>query len=57
MVEKTKVSMIRELTREFRIKQGSAKARWVNNQLNRMSKNNVAEQYKRLKGKIENRNN
>jgi hypothetical protein len=49
---KTKACMVSELRREFLKKQGSAKARWVSNQLNKMSKEEVAEQYKRLKGKV-----
>jgi len=49
---KTKVCMVSELRREFLKKQGSAKSKWVSNRLNKMSKEDVAEQYKRLKGKV-----
>lgn len=49
---KTKVCMVSELRKEFLKKQGSAKAKWVSNKLNKMSKEDVAEQYKRLKGNV-----
>lgn len=49
---KTKYSMILELKKEFLKKQGSVKAKWVSNKLNKMKKTDVAEQYRRLKGNI-----
>jgi predicted transcriptional regulator len=52
MVEKTKARMIAELKSEFLRKQGSEKARWVSNKLRKSSKDDVEEQYRRLKGNI-----
>jgi predicted transcriptional regulator len=52
MVEKTKARMIAELKSEFLRKQGSEKARWVANKLRQSSKDNVEEQYRRLKGNV-----
>ena len=52
MVEKTKTRMIAELKAEFLRKQGSEKARWVTNKLRKSSKDNVEEQYRRLKGNV-----
>jgi len=49
---KTKSRMIAELKSEFLKKQGSEKARWVSNKLAKSNKENVTEQYRRLKGNI-----
>lgn len=48
----TKKEMIKELVKEFTKKQGTKKSRWVYNTLNKLKKEDVKQQYIRLKGKI-----
>ena len=51
-MELTKKTMILELAKEFKIKQGLKKSQWIFNQLSRMNKIEVSNMYERLIGKV-----